>query len=269
MSRACRHHYPGGIAGCMSRSLRRRRRPSPLVWRVGSHIDCFEACSVFTRVAARTVRCPPYGAFSRGASDHSSPPDPPRVLPAGARVCRPGFPPGRAVHLDKAHTPTWSSAACAPWPSPARTRCLPARTIGLQNTADHPCQGEWVRIAACHHALYGQVVRVLHREWHDGVQLVVEGPDGKRCRLPLTWTDAAAEACLPTLLFAPGALRALVRLVRFHRSSAPQQACHASQQPDAAVEQLPGRNARSDDLALGRSPAPLAGEPRAPGGDAA
>jgi hypothetical protein len=143
-----------------------------------------------------------------------------------------------------------------------------ARTIGFQNTADHPCQGEWVRIAACHHALYGQVVRVLRREWHDGVQLVVEGPDGKRCRLPLAWTDAAAEACLPTLLVAPGALRALVRLVRSHRSSAPQQACHASQQPDAAVEQLPGRNARSDDLALGRSPAPLAGEPRAPGGDA-
>ena len=53
---ACCHHYPGGIAGCVSRSLRRRRRPSPLLWRVGSHIDCFEACSVFTRVAARTVR---------------------------------------------------------------------------------------------------------------------------------------------------------------------------------------------------------------------
>ena len=144
-----------------------------------------------------------------------------------------------------------------------------AVTIRLQNTADHPCQGEWVHIAACHHALYGQVVQVLRREWRDGIQLVVEGPDGKRCRLPLTWTDAAAEACLPTLLFAPGALRALVRLVRSHRSSAPQQACHASQQPDAAVEQLPGRNARSDDLALGRSPAPLAGEPRAPRGDAA
>ncbi len=45
----------------------------------------------------------PYGAFSRSASGHSSPPDPPRVLPAGARVCRPGFPPGRTVHLGKAH----------------------------------------------------------------------------------------------------------------------------------------------------------------------
>ena len=56
---------------------------------------------MFTHVAARTVRCPPIGVFSRGASDHSSPPDPPRVLPAGARVCRPGFPPGKTVHLDQ------------------------------------------------------------------------------------------------------------------------------------------------------------------------
>src|SRR3954454_2631116 len=154
-------------------------------------------------------------------------------------------------------------------PSPGKMLSLPARTIGLQNTADHPCQGEWVRIAACHHALYGQVVRVLRREWRDGVELVVEGPDGKRCRLPLTWTDAAAEACLPTLLFAPGALRALLRLVRSPPSPAPKQPCHPSRQPDAAVEQLPGRNARSDDLPLGRPPAPLDGEPRAPRGDAA
>ena len=102
MSRACCHHYPGGISGCVSRSLHRRRRPSPLLWRVGSHINAFEACSMFTHVAG-TVRWPPIGAFSRSASGHSSPPDPPRVLPAGARVCRPGFPPGRAVHLGKAH----------------------------------------------------------------------------------------------------------------------------------------------------------------------
>src|SRR3954468_5117347 len=115
MSRACCHHYPGGISGCVSRSLHRRRRPSPLLWRVGSHIDYFEACSMFTLVAARTVRCPPIGAFSRSASGHSSPPDPPRVLPAGARVCRPGFPPGRAVHLGKAHTTTcWPSGRLSP-----------------------------------------------------------------------------------------------------------------------------------------------------------
>jgi hypothetical protein len=42
MSRACCHHCPGGISGCVSRSLHRRRRPSPLLWRVGSHIDAFE-----------------------------------------------------------------------------------------------------------------------------------------------------------------------------------------------------------------------------------
>ena len=61
MSRACCHHYPGRISGCVSRSLHRRRRPSPLLWRVGSHIDGFEACSMFTHVAARTVRWPPTG----------------------------------------------------------------------------------------------------------------------------------------------------------------------------------------------------------------
>ncbi len=114
MSRACCHHYPGGISGCVSRSLHRRRRPSPFVWRVGSHIDAFEACSMFTHVAARTVRCPPKGVFSRSASGHSSPPDPPRVLPAGARVCRPGFPPGRTVHLGKAHILTVVERAMRP-----------------------------------------------------------------------------------------------------------------------------------------------------------
>jgi hypothetical protein len=39
-------------------------------------------------------------------SGHSLPPDPPRVLPAGARVCRPGFPPGRTARLGKAHAGT-------------------------------------------------------------------------------------------------------------------------------------------------------------------
>src|SRR5215212_3633390 len=48
--------------------------------------DTFEACSVFAHAAARMARWPPIGAVSRSASDHSSPPDPLRVLPAGARV---------------------------------------------------------------------------------------------------------------------------------------------------------------------------------------
>jgi hypothetical protein len=45
----------------------------------------------------------PTGPFYRSASDHSSPPDSLRSLPAGARVCRPGFPPGRTMRLAKAH----------------------------------------------------------------------------------------------------------------------------------------------------------------------
>ena len=114
MSRTCCHHYPGGIVRCVSRSLPSRRRPSPLVWRVGSHDDGFGACSVFTRVTARAVRWPPEEAVSRSASGHSSPPDPPRVLPAGARVRRPGFPPGRMVRLGKAHPTTPRSASCDP-----------------------------------------------------------------------------------------------------------------------------------------------------------
>lgn len=34
---ACCHHYPGGIPGCISRSLLQRRRSSSLLWRVDFH----------------------------------------------------------------------------------------------------------------------------------------------------------------------------------------------------------------------------------------
>jgi hypothetical protein len=40
-----------GTSVGVSRSLH-RRRPSPFEWRVASHIDDFEACSMFTHVAA-------------------------------------------------------------------------------------------------------------------------------------------------------------------------------------------------------------------------
>src|SRR4051812_49945054 len=41
---------------------------------------------MFARAAARTVRCPSERGVSWSASDHSSPPDPPEVLPAGRRA---------------------------------------------------------------------------------------------------------------------------------------------------------------------------------------
>src|SRR3954454_3313830 len=62
----------------------------------------FGACSMFARAAARTVRCPSERGVSWSASDHSSPPDPPQVLPAGTRAAgwdRPTDP----THLQGAH----------------------------------------------------------------------------------------------------------------------------------------------------------------------
>jgi hypothetical protein len=53
---ACCHHYPGGTPGCVSRSLPREQRPSPLLGQVGFRIGRFGACSMFTHVAAREVR---------------------------------------------------------------------------------------------------------------------------------------------------------------------------------------------------------------------
>ena len=104
ISRTCCHHYPGGIVRCVSRSLPSRRRPSPLLWRVGSHVDCFGACSVFTRVTARTICWPPEEAVSESASAHLSPPGPPPGFRLGRAVRRSGLSPGIPVHLGKAHT---------------------------------------------------------------------------------------------------------------------------------------------------------------------
>src|SRR4051812_629270 len=76
-------------------------------------------------------RCGPRGpltlfrAFSQSASDHLSPPGPLQVLPAGARVCRPGIAPGDLVHLSKAH-PMMRQERCAKTPSPSPKRS-PAR----------------------------------------------------------------------------------------------------------------------------------------------
>src|ERR1700686_1583081 len=52
--------------------------------RVGLHIDLFEACSAFTRVAACTLARSPIVAAIPKASDISSPPCLLRLLPAGA-----------------------------------------------------------------------------------------------------------------------------------------------------------------------------------------
>jgi hypothetical protein len=40
------------MRGSQPLGIHQRRRPSPYIWRVGSHVKSFEACSVFTRVTA-------------------------------------------------------------------------------------------------------------------------------------------------------------------------------------------------------------------------
>ena len=62
---ACRRHYPGGAGRCMCRSLPGRWQPSPYLRRVGLRVTRFEACSAFTRVAARVVAEPPTAALCR------------------------------------------------------------------------------------------------------------------------------------------------------------------------------------------------------------
>src|SRR5271165_4332102 len=77
--------------------------------RVGLHIVLFEACSAFTRVAARTLARSPIRDRYPKASDISSPPCLPRLLPAGAVA-------GWALHplemrrLVTAHTQSGPSA---------------------------------------------------------------------------------------------------------------------------------------------------------------
>jgi hypothetical protein len=88
----------------------------------------FEACSVFTYVAARMARWPPKEAFSRSASVHSLPPEPPLVLLAGARVGQVGIAPTDQSCLTKAHTTTPSRMQYAQLPLARKTGSSPDRS---------------------------------------------------------------------------------------------------------------------------------------------
>ena len=64
--------------------LTQRRRPSPELWRVGSHIIAFGACSAFTTRCGLSDRGAALRPFPSKAPAASSPPPPLRLLPAGA-----------------------------------------------------------------------------------------------------------------------------------------------------------------------------------------
>jgi hypothetical protein len=63
-----------------------RRRPSPFLSRVGSHVTRFEACSAFTHVTACMLADPPRGHLLKCFSPVRYLLEPLQVLPAGATV---------------------------------------------------------------------------------------------------------------------------------------------------------------------------------------
>ena len=101
---ACRRHYPGGAGRCARRPLPDRWQPSPLFRRVGLRVARFEACSTFTRVAARTVAEPPKAArCTEVLQSKSLPPSTAPIATSWSDTCRAGFAPAEGRHLSTAH----------------------------------------------------------------------------------------------------------------------------------------------------------------------
>ena len=101
---ACRRQYPGGTGRCSRRSLPNRWQPSPYYRRVGFRITRFEACSAFTKVAARMLAEPPMAALLIGVLQTSSlPPSPAPTATGWSDSCRAGFPPAEGRRLRTAH----------------------------------------------------------------------------------------------------------------------------------------------------------------------
>ena len=101
---ACRRHYPGGAGRCMCRSLPGRWQPSPYLRRVGLRVTRFEACSAFTRVAARMVAEPPTRPFVVGVLRAISlPPSSAPSATGWSDSCRAGFAPAGEWRLRTAH----------------------------------------------------------------------------------------------------------------------------------------------------------------------
>ena len=128
--RTCCHHYPGGTAGCASRSLPRRRRPSPFVWRVSSHDDVSRParCSLALRPVRFAVL--PRRSFPRMLQVI-------RHLLTRPRCFRPEreLPGGGRTHLtetplDKAHTRTSLSEPSGRLPWAARTLMTASQDAG-------------------------------------------------------------------------------------------------------------------------------------------
>ena len=101
---ACRRQYPGGTGQCARRSLPSRWQPSPFYRRVDFRITRFEACSAFTKVAARILAEPPMAALLIGVLQTMSlPPSPAPTATGWSDSCRAGFAPAEGRRLRTAH----------------------------------------------------------------------------------------------------------------------------------------------------------------------
>ena len=102
---ACHRQYPGGTGQCARRSLPSRWQPSPFYRRVGFRITRFEACSAFTKVAARILAEPPMAALLIGVLQTMSlPPSPAPTATGWSDSCRAGFAPAEGRRLRTAHS---------------------------------------------------------------------------------------------------------------------------------------------------------------------
>jgi hypothetical protein len=148
--RACCRQYPGGTAGpcrsrggCLTPSEIQRRRPSPEVWRVGSHITAFGACSAFTTRYGLPARGATLWPFASKAPATSLPPPPLRLLPAGTTSCRVGIAPTEDPRLITAHILQACHLPVALTylsPRPSRSTCA-AESRGMDDPASgwRPC----------------------------------------------------------------------------------------------------------------------------------
>jgi hypothetical protein len=89
-------------------------------------------------------------------------------------------------------------------------------TSGQQKERTNPGHLQSVLVTAAHHALAGQVVKVVRcKRYRDEPHLVVELPDGSRQLIATRNTELAdARSSLPGLRFTPGSLRALAEVIR-------------------------------------------------------
>jgi hypothetical protein len=114
-----------------------------------------------------------------------------------------------------------------------------------------------VRVTARHHALAGQMVRVVRRKRHRGeAHVVVEVNDGSRQLVAVRNTELAdAPSPIPDLRFTPGSLRALVDVIsecrdRTERANGDG---NASSDRPAGLDVVPRRDAPATRQALGRT----------------